>query len=177
MAGRPRHPTTDSSTYAQKAIEYEHSEIHAGDMYTVTLADADLDSAEVQEILILTPNTDVEQHFTWTIEASGAVSAVLVEGVTHATTPSTAPLNCNRRSSKAAGALYATTTTASTGGTTLWTAEIGAAARSGSGSSLGGRYEFILNKNVKYGLRVTSAADNTRISIQCWWYEHTRKEA
>ena len=177
----------DSSTHAQTVIEYEHHEIHAGSMYSITTIDSDLDDTAVLSVAFKTPNTT--QYFHMLITARNTSSSIfnLLEGATVTAGTGTNALAYNHRrtsatpdtstiiSTKDAAAHYATVgATISADGTTLVAQHLGTGKNKGTGE-LRGADEYILAPNTVYVARITGLADNGDASLKVTYYQHTDK--
>jgi hypothetical protein len=168
----------DKSTRAITTIDYSHHEIHAGSHYHLSYCNADLDSGQNLDILIITPNTSKYSHMIFSVTGTLITTVTLGED---ATTSANGTLltsyNSNRNSANVSGmAIYHTPTVTGTG-TTIWQSTFGIS--SGTFVREGGDYshdnEMILKKNAKYLFRANSGTNDNRV---CWhfdWYEHTDK--
>lgn len=177
---RPVVHTVDSGSYDQVFIDHAHHEVHDGDSYIWCFADSDLDSTEAVEFIIVSPNTDVEPHFNWAVDFTGPITLTFTAEVTHTPVAPASGKCRNRRNQKTSGVtIDQVTGTFSTGGTNLITAYLGKASTGAARSILNVREtaEWILKKNAKYSLKITSEEDNMRVTALLGWYEMTRKEA
>ena len=152
-------------------IDFAHCEIHEGESFTASHK-ADVANGANLDLLIVTPNTDVEAHFTYELDVEAETEISLYEAVTATAGTAVAAYNRDRNSANAATVVVTHTPTGITEGTTL--------IRSfhlGSGKSFGGGeravHEFILKKNTKYLFRLTNATTSANyMAVKLDWYEH-----
>lgn len=174
-------PGADGSTEALLLIDYEHHEIHSGShFFLAEITDNSLD--DVEDYQIITPNTDVQIHFTFLVDVEAETEILLYENVSIATFGTAKTLmNSNRNSNNAStlkiyrinnsGTDAADIDTVITNATVLYNQVIGALRSSGFTKRSN---EIILKKNTRYSLRViANTAGNINVNFQ--WYEHTPK--
>ena len=166
----------DSVHRAFMTIGIEHAEIHLGHRYKYAFVDTDVDIAAPKYILIRTPDSDIEQHFTVSVGSSGTAHAELFENptVTVDGTPRT-PINRNRRSTNMSAVLLFEDPTVTVDGLRLAHMDLGGAAVgqtriTGQEST---RDEYVLDRAEEYIVKITVDADNTHVNISVDWYEDT----
>jgi len=168
----------DKETEAITMIEYEHHEIHSGSSFMVTYFDADVDSTETSDILLVTPNTTKWGHLIWEISGTLVTTVYIYEAATtSADGTGLTEVNQDRNSSTAATIVATHTPSVTSAGTEIYSKSFGTS--SGPNAKSGGLshadMEIILKQNTKYLIRVDSDTDNNRISFVLRWYEHTNK--
>jgi len=171
----------DSSTHNIISLDQAHHEAHDGELFSYSGYDLDLDSGETIEVVLVTPNTDIEQHILYTV--GGALQTVVqaYEGCTHTIGSTYEAYNHNRRSSNTTTLTLAAVATDGSDGTLIYSTGFGTATGVGAtrvtgGGSARGDNEWILKKNTKYLFRITSQTDNNSVNFNLSWYEHTRKD-
>ena len=167
----------DTSTRAQTGITYEHHEIHAGSSYHCS--DVQNVSTTTLQWMITTPDTDKEPHMIINAHCTGELLVVVTEGADKTGANALAEINHNRRSTNTAGvAVHREVSGGSTDGAiTLFskrTGSTGVGSKTISSSEAGHNEEWILGKNKKYIITVTTYA-NVYVSLDLDWYEHTAK--
>ena len=166
----------DQSTRAMTGIDYSHHEIHSGSHFHISYCDDDLDSAQNADLLIVTPDTTKWSHFTYRVTSTLDVYAFLAEDATTSNDGTgLTEWNSNRNSGTAATATVTHTPTVTGTGNAIWQSyfglSTGAFVREGGESR--NDEEFILKRNAKYLLRVTSGTNDNQVCIHINWYEHT----
>lgn len=184
-----RQVMVDGSTHALEAIEHEHHEVHGGNMFSVFLYDADLDSGDKMSISFKTPDTEKYFHFVAVAQNTSASLFELLEGptITVDSGVQVAPLNRNRtkKTQKTSGAWSIETTpvqnkvsenaTITGDGTVLDGALVGVGKDKGTGQSRA-LAEWVLYPNTVYSIRLTGLVDNGKAGLQAIWYEHIDKD-
>lgn len=167
----------DQTTDAAAVVDYEHKEVHTGDAFYVTQVD-EIDSAGIISHRFYPPNTVEWAHFLFVIEAQAACLIEIREGITDLPEGGSGVFNRNRNFSDAlATTIHERYLEVATAGTVIWSWYSGGAsgrARSPAFTRQSG--EIVLKQNIKYEVRVTSAADNNTVSCYFTWYEHTNVE-
>ena len=181
---------TDASTNKLTTIDYEHHEVHDGNMFSCHYNQQTTDIADRSIIAFTTP-AEKEIHMVVHVAATAAANFYILEGATGTTAGATdlTVFNRDRNSSKTSEltsidgtegsvSYYSLTTdTAITGGTELWEEYIGAGkiGQATAGSSRGAN-EWILKKSTVYDieLKAVDANDNDQL-VELTWYEHTNK--
>ena len=172
----------DSATHALCTIEYEHHEVHAGNMYHVHRSTLDLDVGLSMDWLITTPNTTKWAHMIFRVETNGAAYIQLVENPTvTATAPGgeifQTPINRNRNSSNSGSiAVRWGASCTAVGGSEIEWVHMGTSGKAGKGSNAGftrAEMEWVLKQNEDYLFRVASQEDDIVVSEHLIWYEHT----
>ena len=167
----------DQSTRAQTNITYEHHEIHGGSSYHCS--DVQQVDTTTLQWMITTPDTDVEPHMIINAHCTGELLVVVTEGADRTGTNALAEINHHRRSTKTAGVVvHRAVSSGSTDGTTTLfskrTGATGVASKTINSGQAGHDQEWILGKNKKYIITVTTYAD-VYVSLDLDWYEHTAK--
>jgi hypothetical protein len=181
---------TDNSTNKLVTVEYEHHELHDGNMFSCHYIQSVTDTNDRSVIAFTTP-ADKEVHMIIHASASAAASLIVLEGAvgTSAGATDLTVYNRDRNSTNTSlltsidgttGAVSyytLTTDTAITGGTELYSEYIGAGktGQAAAGSSRGTN-EWILKKSTVYDFELKSldANDNSH-NLELVWYEHTNK--
>ena len=159
-------------------IEYEHHEIHDGDMFSATARTAvnALDIATPLTMMITTPDSDKLIHTVFSSSTSASAWLSIVESPTNATGGSTiVEYNRNRNSTSEATAVAVSAVTGSDlTGTEITNTIIGGGQRSGRyGGSTRSAEEWVLAANTSYVATLLSVADNNTGTLGIDWYEHT----
>lgn len=167
----------DQTTDASAVVDYEHKEVHTGDAFYVTQVDV-LDDTEIVSHRFYPPNTTEWDHFYFIIEAQAACLIEIREGITDALEFTENVRNRNRNFSDALATMgHEAKLFAATAGTVIWSWYSGGAAGRARSPALSRQSgEIILKQNIKYEVRVTSAADDNTVSCYFTWYEHTNVE-
>ena len=166
--------TTDVITGSITSLENTHHEIHEGNMFTV-LNVTDLGNGAVLDILIVTPDTEKWAHMVWEIEHELEALIQFYQSTTYSDIGTPLPsLNRNGNSSNISTTLAYHTPTITNVGILIGTIQQGSDKKAGGSDRE--IYEFILQQNCVYLLRITNltASDNlifTRLS----WYEHANE--
>jgi hypothetical protein len=164
----------DGLTRALVVMEYEHHELHDGSMFRAG-EEVGLANNATRDILIVTPNSAKEAHLQYSISNTLEVEFEFYEDPTTTAAGTSVPsYNRNRNSLTAATTVFTHTPTVTATGTLL------ATRREGIGKTAGGSArsisEWILKRNSKYLLRLTSrggAGTTNYVNWWCVWYEHT----
>jgi len=166
----------DSATHVIKTIEYEHSEIHDGDMFVCSNIVSSLGAGATHTVIINTPDTTKWVHAVFAIDAGNECTIAIYETVTTLTdgTALTA-INRNRNSATTPTitAFHTPTNLSLAGATLIYTRRFG---ETTTGESTRGVHEFILKQGTKYAVQITNnatTADN--FGYYADWYEHTDK--
>lgn len=164
----------DDVTNALTTIEYDHHEVHEGNMYSVShVQSVDTTSFKWQ---VTTPNTDKLAHMIFNLECIGELLATITEGSDRTDGTALAEVNHNRASSNTAGVVVTHTPTGGStdGATTIFAIRSGATGTASKTIAIGARRgvnEFILKKNTKYVIAATTYAASY-VSLELSWYEH-----
>lgn len=154
-------------------INSEHARIHQGNNFSISDVDTDVDIITPKQYLFITPNTATRIHFTFSLESEPGCTVEFFEDTT-VTGNGTALsiINSRRDIANTSEMLAYYDPTVTVDGTRLFIQQSGT---STSGGKVGGHVshedEFILDVNSKYQIKITSLADNTKVSIYCDWYE------
>ncbi len=171
-----REVNVDSLSKALVVIDYEHSEIHSGDMFYVYINNEEDNGAAV-EIAIQPPDSLKWSHpiFSYISEFEGNLQ--VIEGVTAlAAGTNFVPLNKNRNSIKASSALACKTGKVGgmityAGGNEIFRETFGSGNK--RGATQRAEDEWILKQGVVTIFRLESSKDNSQLSLKLTWYERT----
>lgn len=164
----------DEVSGAVMVLDYAHHEIHEGDMYHVS-GTATKGIGESYDLLFVTPDTARWAHLVGVVIGSGETAVTFYEGGTITGGTAVTPYNRNRNSENTPTTLVYHTPSVSDPGTALFTGTFGAGSRSGGEAREFD--EWVLKRNTKYLLRMTSAATGNDLSWAINWYEHTQEGA
>lgn len=164
---------TDRSTGAVITIDYAHHEIHDGSHFKGGYQDVTMNTNDVINLLLVTPNTTKYAHFTMTAQSSGAATVELYEGGTITGGTAVTIWNRDRNSTKVATVKLYHTPSITSDGTKMVTKWIGGTGfRADVSGAVRGDSEFILRKNTNYLIRATANANTIKVAIGADWYEH-----
>lgn len=171
----------DSSTHAMESIDYAHHEVHGGSHFTFTARDADLDTAQTMEYLIVTPDTTKWAHLILTVDAQLETLFQFFEDATHTVLAAQNVYNNNRNSATANTITVNTHNADGADGTEIYGSLFGIDTGGGvnriaGGGADRGDQEWILKQNAKYLVMITSNTDDNIVSLKLSWYEHTDKD-
>ena len=159
---------------AQVAILYAHHEIHEGESFNASHANADLDTTDDDLLIEVGANA---AHMTWLVAASAGCNLYLFENPTFTTGAAITAVNRNRKGTPDSPTLVVTHTPVDPGGavdgTQLYVENFGVSgtpSKRASGAARGVS-EWILKASTKYLFRVTSLQADTAININLDWYE------
>lgn len=162
----------DRGSGALTVLDFSHHKIHKGDHYTASER-VTLGAAATREYLITTADSSKVPHFLYAVSSGLSVTIDLFEETTKTGGTAVPSLNNNRRSGNTAE----TTVTHSPGGagdgTQILYDSAGGTGGGRSGGEARGENEYLLKRNTKYLLRITSGDANNVISIRLHWYENT----
>ena len=177
----------ESTTHAQKTIDYSHAEVHGGRAFVFTDI-SELDTNETREIRILTPDSSRWSHVIVSVVTGLAAQADLIEDTTlsHVAGNALDTVNRDRNSVNVSGMTVCHTpgqnSSSSSSGVGVDTVLAhqawgtpGKGTSPGFGGTARGSAEWILKPDTAYLLRVTSGADANVVSIEGDWYEHVNK--
>lgn len=166
----------DDGTGALQTIEFEHHQIHEGNMFTV-LEVTVLGNGAVRDILAITPDTAKWAHLVWEIEHEKETSIQFYYGTTYSNVGTIVPsYNRNGNSSKIATTLMYHTPTITDVGTLIGTIQQGDGKKAGGSDRLSN--EYVLRQNCTYLVRITNlTVDNNLIFTKLNWYEHINRVA
>lgn len=162
----------DRSTGAMACIDYEHSEIHAGDHYFIKDW-SDIAGSTTVDFLVVTPNTTKWAHMVLEFSFEAEANITVYEGATTSANGTAITINNRQRNSvNTAGITAFTGPTVTTTGTSI------ARYKAGTGKSAGGEVraaaELVLKQNTKYLIRVINDTVTTNwCDYLADWYEHT----
>ncbi len=164
----------DATSGKLTAIEYEHSQIHEGNMFTV-LEVTDLTNAAVRDILAVSPDTLKWAHLVWEIEHELETLIQFYRGTTYSDIGTEVDsLNRNGNSTNNATTKVYHTPTITDVGTLIGTIQQGDGKKAGGSDRLSN--EFILKQNTSYLIRITNlTASNNLIATKLNWYERISK--
>lgn len=170
--GSSRTLPIDDMSGALETIEFEHHELHDGDAFACHLAGTALNTGDILQLLIVTPDSDHWAHMTFMATATGEGYISIYEGVvTSANGTAVAVYNRNRNSATAATLTAYHTPTVTNVGTEIRGDYVGAG--KSSGGDFRARAEWVLKKNVKYLFRLTAGVNGMKAILRPTWYEHT----
>jgi hypothetical protein len=167
--------TIDADTGNIVNIPHDHHEVHEGDAYIIS--DVQNVNSTTIQWQITTPDTVVEPHVEFNIDCTGEMYVVVTEGSDRVDGTPLLPINRNRRSIKTATVIASITPTGGTtdGTTTLRILRVGSTGMGSMTIASGGSRginEFILKRNTKYIVSITTYAD-VFVSLGIDFYEHT----
>lgn len=168
---------------------YPHKEIHEGNSFVVSVADASMADNDEMNVAFKTPTTTKYINMTveWATKAGGEIFIIEAPTWTNQSGSSLAITNRNRNSSKTSGikhdltdTVFATGSKISNDVTTILTTNAmtvdqdymfgsqnkGAAAKRGSA-------ELILKANTQYVIKLIASAGSNAGFLKLSWYEHT----
>ena len=173
----------DPSTNSLQVIEYEHHEVHDGNMFRVGYNVDSVDDNGTMSICFKTPTGTNETHMLIQVRSDKEVQYGLFEGATWITSTGTAvvPYDQNRVTANtsvclgdASGSFVAGVMNANpdglTGGTNVHPDHMGSAQKSG-GDTRGD--EIVLANNTQYAVMVTAEAAASDVTINLLYYHHT----
>ena len=156
------------------SVDFPLKRIHEGDAFTFQEV-LFLGSAEIGSYLLTVTDNAKWPHFGYEIEGTFGFTAELYEGCEHSGGIALVSFNRNRNSGIAPSLILTDTYSAAlVGGTrTVWQV-------AGSPTVAGNLFEgskddteWILDQNVKYALKITSAAANNNVNVRFNWHEYT----
>jgi hypothetical protein len=165
----------DRITNALKTIEYEHHEIHDGRSFVID--DLRNINSGSENWLIVVPDSDRLPHLIFEFVCTGEFLVNVQEGVNRNGVTELTAINRSRGSANTAETkIYRGVTGVSTG-TNILNRREGSTGTNGKTESGGGaraNNEFILKRNTKYLVTVTTYAD-VYVNAIFDWYEHDAK--
>lgn len=169
-------PEMDAITSTRIGISFSHHEIHEKNAYV----SPDLQNVSTTTIKwqITTPNTPKLAHIIWHVECTGEMTILVTAGADR--TDGTSVAICNRYQDETPEVSGLTVSRAPTGGSTDGTTVLmnrrsgatGPGAQADAPSSARGASEFVLKRNTKHIVSVTTYAD-VWVTFDPDWYEHT----
>lgn len=176
----PINLAVDQTTRVLAAVDYEHYEVHVGEMFRFCYIDEDIDSAETKEYLITAPDTTSWSHFVWHVTSSLKGKVEFFKDSTRTTTDTAeTAYNANHNTTdQATLSIQTHTTTDGADGTRFDCASWGTATAGGSfGGGAGGEArseaEVVTEQDGVYLFKFTSGAADNNLTIRFGWYEHT----
>ncbi len=168
------HPI-DALSQALETITDEHHEIHQGHSYTVS--DVQSVSTTTFKWQVTTPDTENFAHMIFQVDGTGEIFLVVTEGSDRTDGGALAEINRDRNSTETSDVIVTTTPTAGAtdGATTILSIRAGATgqgAKTVEGGGSRGQNEFILKRNTKYVISVTTFAA-IYVTLELNWYSHT----
>lgn len=166
----------DKTTRMLTTIEYEHYEIHDGDLYQ-TGSYTTIDDGNTRMYLLTTDDTTNWAHMVWEIDGTAVTTIEFYEGTARAGGTPMAIGNRNRNTADHHTTLITHTPGAGADGTLIYSEKFGLAAGNQARQVGESRQdvEWILARNTKYLLKITSGTDGNVISSRFRWYELTDK--
>lgn len=163
----------DSISGIVVTIPTEHHQVHDEVSYSCVDYDADVDIAAPKWWIIVTTDTADRHHFVLQISADGAFLAEIFEGIT-SDDPGTAltPVNSDRNSANTTSLIFGYDPTNPAGGTKIFNDLVGTTnPKTRFGGTMRNGAEYILKQNVKYGIKITVVADDTKVAMVAEFYE------
>lgn len=167
--------TSDYNSGYIVMISQEHHKIHSGQHFFCDDYDTSVDTLTPKNWLIVAPNTATRCHIIFEIKSSGAG---LLEGYVGSTITDNGTLSFRRNndgnSTNTPEMLVYKDTVASELGTIQayeWLGSAGINANKGIGGSGVREQEIILKQDIKWLVRFTPEADDTKVSFSINWYE------
>lgn len=176
--GKILKPIIDFATNSLVNIDFEHYMVHYGKVYYIDrVATIDTDATNI--ILIVTRDTPIYAHLgIILISTKGCLLEFYEDTVTSNDGTALTIFNRNRNSSNTSimGAFH--TPSVTTNGTLLQSKHVGSAgvAEKSEPGETRNLSEWILKRNSKYLLKVTSHEDANETIIGASWYEHQNKD-
>jgi hypothetical protein len=151
-------------------IEYEHAQIHEGNMFTV-LEVTDLGNGATRDLFVISPKTTRSAHLVWEIEHELETSISFYKDTTYSDIGTeVTSYNRNGNSYKVATTKVYHTPTVTDVGTLIATIQQGDGKKAGGSDRLAN--EFVLKQNTVYLVRITNlTANNNLIGVKLNWYE------
>ena len=160
----------DRMTGAAVHISSRHSCLHDGHHFVMARSRA-LPVGNDDEILIVTPNTDVWAHMSFSVVSDAAVTLSIYETTTLTAGTALTAYNRNRNSNLETALVLTHTPTGSGDGTLIFTWSAGANIPVGAGAQGDDINVLILKQNTSYLVRVAGASGDV-ITLVLDWYEH-----
>ena len=162
-------------------MPWEHSLIHKGLLFSFTDTDLDVDISSPKYYHFKTSDADAKAHLVFNIGCDGAATIEFFENpTTSADGTEITAYNFNRTSANVPTILTAYyDPTASADGTRLRLFSIGTnggTPLTTSGGEVDHKNEIILKSSESYLLKITVAADNSRVDFQGDFYEYDYNE-
>lgn len=156
-------------TGAYPTLPVEHHKLHEGHRYSFD-AIFTLANGVDRYYGITTPNSNIYAHFTTEISATGPTEIRLFESSTFSGGTSQTYYNRERNSSNTGNLTVVLSPTVTTDGTELEVHRVGdvGVLTGGFASSIA---EWVLKKNTKYLVKVTSLQPSNNIDLAVNWYE------
>jgi hypothetical protein len=164
----------DKTTNAIININHTHHNIHEGAHYYVKSYDA-LDTSDVVNFCILTPNTTKWAHLLFSIQSTGETLVEIYEGTSFSADGSLiTAVNNNRNSSNTSGLIIRKDPVTIVTGTKISESLFGLS--TSPVRNIGGDVrrddELILKQNTTYIIKITSNSDGNNVDYRANWYEH-----
>ncbi len=168
----------DRSTHTMQTIEYEHHEIHSGNLFAVEEGIQLSNASRVY--LIRPPALPLECHFSFWVVGAQDTSYAFVRNSGYDPGNVVTPYNLNELSTNTPQTQINIAASGAGAPTTIASGQFGipavAGGRGGDGGQGGARIERILNPALKYALTVTALSANANnITVYMFFYEHTPK--
>lgn len=163
----------DGVSGALVVVDFPHHELHDGHHFTASDR-VTIGSGATRQFLITTADVEEAAHLLFRIAASLQANIDFYEN-TALTGGTTVPvINNNRRSNHVANTAVTHTPGGAGDGTLILQGAVGGTGPGAAGGEVRGETEFILKRNAKYLLRITSGANNNIVATRIHWYEHSR---
>lgn len=162
----------DSTTRTTATEEYEHYEIHDGDLYQ-TSDYASVDNGNTRMYLFTTNDSVNWSHLVWEVEGTAVTTIEFFESTTRSGGTGMTIGNRNRNIADHHTTTVTHTPGAGADGTLLYSEKFGLAAGNQVRQVGESReeVEWVLKRNTKYLLKITSGTDGNVISTRFRWYE------
>lgn len=162
----------DEITGALVVMDIEHHEVHEGELFRVWYRQTGVNINVNVDVLLSVPNQNVDFHFEGATSSSGGAYVQFYENVITSDDGSQLSVyNAFRRSTNTNILVPYIAPTITNLGTLIDGAQLGSGQTTGGVAR--GEGEWVLNKNRKYLLRITSAANGSIITARLRWYEES----
>lgn len=157
-------------TGAQKVIEVEHAKVHEGHRYSFDEITV-IDSGDDYYHGLIAPSNNIFIHIHVTISSLSSSEVRLYEGSTFTGGTEQAYFNRDRNSANTGNLTIVEEPTVTVEGAEMEAHAFGDNGKEAGSSGGGARFEWILKKNTKYLLKITSGANGNKHDLQVNWYE------
>lgn len=163
----------DDTTGSMMVVPYEHHEVHEGHHFYYSDS-ATLAANATNTYLIQTPDTASRAHLLLFCDGSAITQIDFYESTDRDGVATGTIFNSNRNSSNAATVkVFKGIATGTTDGTLISRYKGGSATNQSSSAAHARREnEFVLKRNTKYLLRVTSGTNDNLTNVNLAWYEN-----
>jgi len=160
----------DTHAQSLRVIEADHSRIHEEVHYVVP--DVQNVATTTMKWMITTPDSDIQMHMLFEIECTGEMLVLITQGADRTGTTALSKMNRYLSSTRVSSASIHRGTSGGTtdGADVLYNKRVGATGPRSPGN-IGRGNEFILKRNTKYVVSITTFAD-VYVSLNLDWYEY-----